>query len=119
MQCRISGAAAAQPLVVAGLLGQVGEQVPQVSPGVPQPPGLGGEPEQRLHDRQGDQLGVAQPRGDADRRPPRRELRRFLQQVIGPDVQCGREGVQVCLHKLILDALASSPQPSHPLELII
>ena len=42
-------------------------------------------------------------------------LRRFLQQVIGLHVQCGGEGVQVCCHKLILDALAFSPQPQPPL----
>jgi hypothetical protein len=52
----------AQPLAVTGLLRQAGEQAPQVSPGVPQPPGLGGEPRQGLHDRQGDQLSVAQSR---------------------------------------------------------
>lgn len=50
----------AQPLVVAALLGQVREQVPQVSAGVPDPAGLGGEPEQRLHDRQGDQLHMCE-----------------------------------------------------------
>ena len=58
----------AQALVVTGLLGQVREQGPQVSPGVPQPPGLGGVPQYRLHDRQGDQLSVAQLRADADLR---------------------------------------------------
>ena len=55
----------AQPLVVAGLLGQVREQVPQVSPGVPQPPGLGGESQQGLHDGKSDQLSVAQLHPDA------------------------------------------------------
>jgi hypothetical protein len=52
----------AQPLAVTGLLRQAGEQVPQVRAGVPQLPGLGGEPRQGLHDRQGDQLSVAQSR---------------------------------------------------------
>jgi uncharacterized protein len=99
-----------QPFVVTGLAGQVRKQVPQVCPRVPQPPRLGGEPQQGLQHRQGDQLGITQLRVDAHARPPRRELRRFLQQVIGLDIQCGGEGVQVCRHKPILDALASSPQ---------
>jgi hypothetical protein len=60
--------------------------VPQVGAGVPQPPGLGGEPGQSLHHRQGDKLRVAQLQDGARRRPPRRELR-FLQQVLGSDVQ--------------------------------
>src|ERR1019366_5068932 len=81
-----------------GLLRQAGEQVPQVTPGVPQPPGLGGEPRQGLHDRRGDQLSVAQSRAGAYLRAVRRELRRFLQQVVGRHVQCGSEGVQVGVH---------------------
>ena len=51
----------AQALVIAGLERQVREQVPQLSAGVPQPPGLGGKPQQGLHHRQGDQLSVGRP----------------------------------------------------------
>jgi hypothetical protein len=58
----------AQPLVVARLLGQVAKQVPKVGVGMAQPAGLGGEPEQGLHHRQGDQLRVGQPGHDADLR---------------------------------------------------
>src|SRR5450631_1519139 len=101
----------AQPLVIAGLLGQVREQVPQVSVGVPQPAGLGGEPQQGLHDGKGDQLSITQLRVNPHVRAARRELRRFLQQVICLHVQCSREGIQVGRHKLILGALASSSQP--------
>jgi hypothetical protein len=50
---------------VSALLRQVREQVPQVRPGVADPAGLGGEPEQRLHDREGHQFGVAELRGQA------------------------------------------------------
>ena len=32
--------------------------------------------------------------------------------IIGLHIQCGGEGIQVCLHKPILGALASSPQSS-------
>src|SRR4051812_6169134 len=60
-----------QPLVVAGLLGQIGEQVSQVGAGVPQPPGHGGETEHRLHHRQGHQLRIAELRRDTDGGPPR------------------------------------------------
>ena len=69
---------APQPLVVTGLLGQVGEQVSQPGAGVPQPAGLGGEPAQGLHHRQGDQLGVGELGGDADRRAGRRPFGRRL-----------------------------------------
>ena len=51
----------AQPLVVAGLRGQVREHRAQVRASEPQPAGLAGEAEQRLHHRQRDQLGVADP----------------------------------------------------------
>src|SRR6266511_4029153 len=51
---------ASQPLVVAGLAGQVGKQVAQVGAGVAQPTGFGHEPQQRLQHRQRDELGVGQ-----------------------------------------------------------
>jgi hypothetical protein len=50
----------AQSLVVTGLLGQVREQVPQMGMSVAEPPRLGRESEDRLHHRQGHQLGVAE-----------------------------------------------------------
>jgi len=99
-----------QPLVVPRLLRQAREHAPQMHPGIPQPASLRGEPQQRLHDRHGDQLRVTDLRADAGHRAAGRPMRRFLQQVISSHIQCGREGVQVCLHKLILDALAPSPQ---------
>jgi hypothetical protein len=67
--------------------------------GISQPPGLGGEPQQSLQHRQGDKLGVANPRLDTYRRTPRRTLRRSLQQIIRPGVECGGEGVQVGVHE--------------------
>jgi hypothetical protein len=100
----------AQALVVAGLLGQVGEQVPQVGMSVPQPPRLGGEDEHGLHHRQGHQLGVAELRRNAHGRPPWPELRRTLQQIIGLHVERGREGVQLCLHAPTSDSPASTAQ---------
>jgi hypothetical protein len=33
--------------------------------------------------------------GESDRRAPRRAL----QQIIGPDIECGREGVQIGVHE--------------------
>jgi len=56
--------------------------------GIPQPAGLGHEPWQRLHHRQGEQLSVAELGDDTDCRAPGRPLRELLQQVIGPDVEC-------------------------------
>jgi hypothetical protein len=60
---------------VPGLLRQVREQVPQVSARVTDPAGLGGEPEQGLHDRERDQLRVAERRRDAPGGPAGCELR--------------------------------------------
>lgn len=68
--------------------------------------GAAGEAQHRVHHRQDDQLGVAELRRDACGRPPGSELRRILQQVVGLDVQCGREGVQLSLHTPRLDFFA-------------
>src|SRR6266545_3633267 len=78
---------------------QGGEQVPQMCPGMAQPPGLSGEPEQGLKHRERDQLGIRQPGSDAHQRPFRRPVGTLLQQVIGLHVQCGREGVQRSRHR--------------------
>src|SRR5207247_1568633 len=80
-------------------------QVPEMLMGMTHPARLGGEPEQRLHDRQGDQLRVGQLRRDPHPGTPRCQVRRLFEQVIGPDVECGREGVQVVRHTMIMDAL--------------
>jgi hypothetical protein len=71
----------------------------QVAVGVTQPAGLGGEAEQGLHDGQGDQFGVAELGGDADRGSSWRQLRCLLQQLVDLHVQCRREGVQVGVHE--------------------
>ena len=91
--------------------------------GVAHPAGLGGEPEQCLHHRQGHQLGVGEFRGDPDPGTPGCQVGRLFEQVIGPDVECGREGVQVVRHTMIMDTLVyasnrtpwnrSSRRPSH------
>src|SRR5207245_9714927 len=52
----------------------------------------------RLHDVHRDQLGIGDPRGHPDRWPPPVELRGRLHLVVDPDVQCGREGVQIDVH---------------------
>jgi hypothetical protein len=94
--------------------------------GIAQPAGLGDIAQQGLHHRQGEQLGVGQLGSDPDRRPPRAQLGGVLQGIIDGDVQCGREGVQVGVHRAsgldvglatpIMDTLATSP---HPLESIV
>jgi hypothetical protein len=102
----------AQPPVAAGLARQIGEQVPQVSVGVADPPGLGGVPQQRLHHRQGDQLRVGQLGLQADLGPPRGQVRVLLQQVVGSHIECGREGVYVVRHTMIMDTFVLCPQPN-------
>src|SRR4029077_11331620 len=61
-------------------------------------------------DGKGDQFGIAQPRSDPRPWPPWRQMRGLLQQIVGLHVQCGREGVYVSRHNLILGTLASCPQ---------
>ena len=72
--------------------------MPKVAAGIPQPRRLGDEPEQGLHHREGDQFGVGDPREYPDRRPPWRPFRAGFQQVIGMDLECGGEGVQIGVH---------------------
>lgn len=50
--------------------------------------------------------GVARRRRDARRRPPWGEPRRFLPQIAGFHVECGRGGARLGLHALTLGSLA-------------
>ena len=113
----------AQALVPARLAGQVGEHPPQVAVGVADPVPLAGVAQQGLHDRQGDDLGIRDPRGDPYRWPHGHHLGMGPQQVIDRDVQCGGEGLQIgvhqsCLHWLgnrVLSApILRGPHPYHP-----
>src|SRR5262252_897386 len=74
------------------------------------PARLRGVSQQRLHDRQRDQFRVTEPGLQAGRWPPRAQVRILLQQVIGSHIECGREGVYVVRHTMIMDTLASCPQ---------
>lgn len=49
-----------EPFVVAGLLRDGGEHAGQVRPGVPDPPGFGGVPQQLLRHREAEQLSIRQ-----------------------------------------------------------
>jgi len=99
------GGQRAEPLVVAGLLGQVREQVDDRFAGVADPPALVAEPEQGLHHRHRDQFSVGDLRGDPDRRPPPVELRGRLQLIVDSAVQCRREGVQIDVHVASMGSL--------------
>jgi hypothetical protein len=88
-----------QPLVVARLLGQVGEHLEQMSPGVAQPAGLAGVAQQSLHHRQREQFGIADLGGDADPRTGLEPLRVSSEQIIGGHIECGSEGVQIGVHR--------------------
>jgi hypothetical protein len=67
----------------------------QMRPGVAQPPGLAGAPEQSLQHRQRQQLGVADPRHDPHPRPRRDPLALSLQQNVGRHEERGDYGVQI------------------------
>jgi hypothetical protein len=81
----------AQALVVAGLAGQIREQVPEAGTGKAQPVAFGAGAEQDLGDGQTDQFGVRQPRWVAWS-PPRAE------QLVDGDVQCDDEVVETGVH---------------------
>jgi hypothetical protein len=92
----------AEPFVVAGLLGQVSEQMPQVAAGVPHPAALVGVAEQGLHHGQGHQFSVGQLRREPDLRAGRRQIGAGLHQVVDRDIQCSGEGVDFIAHNLDL-----------------
>jgi hypothetical protein len=80
-----------QALVVAGLAGQIREQVPQPLAGEPQPVALGAGTQQDLGDCQADQFGIRQPRPAAWAEP-------WPQQLIDGDLQCDDEVVETGVH---------------------
>jgi hypothetical protein len=84
-------ASGTQALVVAGLAGQVREQVPQPGADEPQPVAFGAGPQQDLGDGEGDQLGVGQLGWTAWSQP-------WAQQLVDGDVQCDDEVVETGVH---------------------
>jgi hypothetical protein len=95
----------AQPLVVAGLVGQIREQVAQPSAGEPQPAPFAVAAEQDLGDRQTDQLGVRQ-LGAASRSEPRAEV------VVDGDVECDDEVVETGVHEASLEVEVARATPT-------
>ena len=81
----------------------------------PQPAGLAGTAQQRLHHREGDQLGIGDPRRNPDLRANRCAIRRGLQQIVGAYIECRGEGVQTGVHEdLRGPTLGSQAEPGHP-----
>ena len=101
-------AGAAQPLVVAGLVGQIREQMPESAVAEPQPAVLVMAAQQDLGDRQADQLGIRQPRLAA--RVPAAGV--GAQQVIDDDVQCGDEVVEGGVHGASLEVDVATATPT-------
>src|ERR671936_1470589 len=81
----------AQALVVAGLAGQVREQVAEAVAGESQPVAFRAGAQQDLGNRQADELGVAE-LGPAARTEP------WAQQLVDGDVQCDDEVVETGVH---------------------
>jgi hypothetical protein len=88
-----------ETLVVAGLVGHVGEQVPKVGLGEAEEPGLRTEAQQGPDDRQRDELGVGELRGDPDDRSVSGQLGTGLQLVVDVHVECRAKGVQIGVHE--------------------
>ncbi len=82
-----------ESFVVAGLLGQVAEQVTEPAVREADPAVLAVESEQHLSHGQADQLGV----GQAGPATPAVAGRCHV--IVDLDIQCGQEGVQVSCHR--------------------
>jgi hypothetical protein len=110
----------AQALVVAGLLGQIGKQVGQSPARERQELAVVGDRQEHLRDRQGDELGVADPGRMA-------RTAALGQEIVHPHVKCGDESVEVGVHEasvvdvaignasfgaLVMSPRASSPRPN-------
>src|SRR5664280_1206968 len=102
-----------QPLVIAGLMGQVGEVATQMLAGVAEEPGLRGEAEQRLEHRHGQQLGITQLGGDTHLGPPDPKRRIGRQFIVDLHVQCGSEGVHIGVHGDLLGRIVGVSNADH------
>lgn len=85
--------------VVAGLLRDVGKDAGQVLVGVSEEASFGGVAEQGFHDRQGNQFGVADPGRVPGGRPGGQEFGVGVEVVVGGEIKCCCESVQVVFHK--------------------
>ncbi len=105
----ICGANAPHPLVVARLLGKVGEQMAEPAHREAQEVPLARDVEQDLRDRQADQLGV----GDLWASPRTRPAR---QDFISQHVKCDQEGVEIGGHAAtsMVDVGNSNADLRHP-----
>jgi hypothetical protein len=90
-----------QALVVARLLGDVGEQVPEAAAGEAQEAPLVGTVEKDLGDGERDELGVRDLCSSAGSAAPRQE-------IVSTDVKCGEKGVEVGEHVASLVDVAVS-----------
>jgi len=78
--------------VVAGLVGQVPEQVTEAAVGEPDPAVFGVDPEQHLRRGQGQQLGIAESGSSSAASAGQHHM------IVDLHIQCAQEGVQVVRH---------------------
>ena len=98
-------AGGAQALVVAGLGGQIGEQVPQPVGRESQPVAFGAGAQQDLGDRQADQFSVRQLGRSSWPQP-------WSEQVVDGDVQCDDEVVETGVHEASLEVDVARATPT-------
>src|SRR5579859_4107572 len=93
-----------EPLVVARLQRDVGEQMPEQAAGQAQEPALGMALQQDLRDRQRDELRVADPWAPACTCPGRQE-------IVHQHVKCGEQVVEVGVHEAtsVVDVALATP----------
>jgi hypothetical protein len=94
----------AQALVVAGLLGQIREQVPQAPARQGEELAVVGNRQEHLGDRQRDELGVGDPR-----RPTRTAA--LGQEIVDAHVKCREQSVEVGEHETtsVVDVAIATP----------
>jgi hypothetical protein len=90
-----------QPLVVARLLGDVGEQVPEPPAGEAQEAPLGGAVEEDLGNGERDELGVGEPW-------PATGTRARRQEIVHRHIKCGEQGVEFGEHAASLVDVADA-----------
>jgi hypothetical protein len=93
-----------QALVVAGLLRDVGEQVPEPPAGEAQEAPLGRAVEEDLSDGERDELGVGDPRPATRTGAPGKE-------IVHRHIKCGEQGVEFGAHEAtsVVDVAGATP----------
>lgn len=104
---------AALAFVVAGLLRNIGEGAGQMLPDVSDKASFGGETEEGFHDRRDNNFAATAPGLVPGPRPDRHELRVDVEVVVGGDIGCCCESVEIVVHNFDSSTLSLCLMRSH------